>query len=121
MPGLKDFTSAQLNALLGLFKRVRPRQGEVIEAENAPCNNIYIIKEGSVIVQQNLVGDEMPKTAGEGHQLGSWSIFWSCGPHDDKDVQLDVRVWLQLDYTYENTNLGFHEKIPKGDIHHLLN
>ena len=54
MPGLKDFTSAQLNALLGLFKRVRPRQGEVIEAENASVIIYTLSKKAALLFNKIL-------------------------------------------------------------------
>ena len=114
MPGLKDFTSAQLDGILKLFKRVSPRQGEVIENENAPCSNIYIVKEGSVVVQQNLVGDEMPKRQVKVTNLAPGAYFGVAAHMTTKMYNSTYLSGSNLTILMKIHISDFTKKIPKG-------
>jgi CRP-like cAMP-binding protein len=75
MPGLENFKTSQLNALLVLFKKCQARKGEIIVSEDDQSKFIYFVKQGCVTVRKELIGDTLPKRQVKISSLITGSFF----------------------------------------------
>eukprot|EP00942_MAST-04A_sp_MAST-4A-sp1_P014716 g14716.t1 len=121
MPGLENFTTIQLNSLLTLFKKTQIRKGEIIVAENDMCEYIYFIRQGSVIVRKELIGDVLPKKQVKISSLIAGSFFGVVAcvtntPHQSMYIsESNTTILMKISIS------DFNKKFPRADIRYLLN
>ena len=121
MPGLENFTTIQLNSLLTLFKKTQIRKGEIIVAENDRNEYIYFIRQGSVIVRKELIGDVLPKKQVKISSLIAGSFFGVVAcvtntPHQSMYIsESNTTILMKISIS------DFNKKFPRADIRYLLN
>ena len=73
----KDLSADQLAALLSRLKERRIRKGEVLFREGEPGDELFVIREGSVLISKPIVGraEQVLARFGPGDFFGEMSLF----------------------------------------------